>query len=273
MSFYGSRNFSLEIVKGNIPGHIMTNVFGFRDNVPAGAANDIWSGTAGLIQWQGAGSAQTISIVSDSAADAQDDIGAREYTVIGLDNNYNSLTEVIPAHATDGTIPVVGTELFLRVNYIIVTATGAARGSNIGNVVATYSITTDEAARITINASRSSGCFITVPAGHTGFIYNMSVTMDQTNQQFQLLYLVSHSVNNQSTQYVRRAWQNPESEVNRTFNAPITVGEKNDVWLQVIGPSGGAGLGVSGGFDILVVDNQYVGISPNDISVGGFITP
>jgi hypothetical protein len=155
------------IIEGDIPGHTFHTVEGFAPVI----------NTADQVMWAVPPATQTgyvfpaapavVTIVSDDAGDNLAGTGATEYTVTGLIAGYIRATEVIPAHATDGTIAVSGSTEFLRINEVEVTDAGTAE-QNLGNI--TIKSGTDIVSYIEEDTNKSIVPVYTVPAGETFYV-------------------------------------------------------------------------------------------------------
>ena len=97
MSFYGSKEWYMEVKKGNIPGHSIVNKFG-AGNVGTTLTPVCISGT-----YQNPITATALEFVSSSVNDTSAGTGAREVTVIGLDSNWEEVSQTV---TTNGTTPV-----------------------------------------------------------------------------------------------------------------------------------------------------------------------
>jgi hypothetical protein len=119
--------FFVEVEKGNIPGHSIVHKFG-HGNVGGSMAPLTISGV-----YKTPMAVVSLEIVSDDTDDALDSVGAFEYTVIGIDANYDEITQVIAAHATDGLVAVAIPIDMLRVYRWYVSASGVYAGASVGS--------------------------------------------------------------------------------------------------------------------------------------------
>lgn len=70
MSFFGTQDFYLEVVKGNVPGHSIVHKYGMNPNVPNAATfENIWNG-GGVYTGFDATAAETLEVFSSDATDA-----------------------------------------------------------------------------------------------------------------------------------------------------------------------------------------------------------
>jgi hypothetical protein len=110
---------------GRIAGHSRVAQYG---HTPAGTANtDVWEG-GGLYPFQAA--ATVLEILSASASDTAAGTGARTFTITGLDNNFNPISEVI---TLNGVTPVQTVNSYRRVNGLVIASAGSGN-TNAGDV-------------------------------------------------------------------------------------------------------------------------------------------
>lgn len=136
-------------------------VAGRNDDVDTGTDEDVWIVGGDYVFPP---TAQTLTLVSDSAADDGSPAGTGGHTVRvdGLDADYNPLTEFV---TMDGTTPVITVGEFLRVNKGTVREVGTAE-ANVGTITATQ--TTSALTMFTVPPSfgQSSLGVYTVAADH-----------------------------------------------------------------------------------------------------------
>jgi hypothetical protein len=137
-----NRDYRISILHGDIENH---TPFALEGHNPSITTTDevVWqvpSATQKLYVWNA--TADTVNIVSSNSTDNASGVGAREYTITGLLAGYVRDTEVVAAHATDGTIAVSSTKEWLRVNSVEVTDAGSG-GGNAGNITITESTDTN----------------------------------------------------------------------------------------------------------------------------------
>ena len=175
MSFFGNKDFLLEVAKGNVPGHSIVHKFGHDEAIGTSFAPIAHSGV-----YPTPTAAVSLEFVSDSTADALDDTGAHEITIVGLDASWAEQEVVIAAHATDGLTAVAITGTWLRVYRAYVSKSGAyadaATGSHVGNITirvsgagATYGVID---ATGFPNGQTEIGAY-TVPTGYEAYILSV----------------------------------------------------------------------------------------------------
>lgn len=162
--------FYLAVQQGKVPGYSFINKFGHNSAIGSAAFETVWE-PGSIIIFQT--SAQTLSVVSSSANDVAAGTGARTLRIQGLDSSFDLLETTI---TLTGTTPVVTTGVeFLRVFRMSVETAGST-GSNVGNITATYSSTTDTAAYIVLGNSNTLMGVYTIPNGYTGYIVGLTIS-------------------------------------------------------------------------------------------------
>ena len=145
----------LQIARGQIPYHEVRNIFGWQASTT----------TTFIPLWENAtaytypGSALNMTVTTSSASD-----NGGTVTIIGLDANYDIISETVTANST--TAPVT-TKGFFRINDVIF----ANNGANIGTVTVSNGGTTY--AKILIGTGRNQASIYTVPNGYEFYLYRI----------------------------------------------------------------------------------------------------
>jgi hypothetical protein len=217
--------FELQVGRRQIAGHESVFLFGFSASITNAAFIPAWENTAAYTY---PASAVAMSVVSTSASDT-----AVKIIVIGLDANYNLVTETV---ALTGTTPVVTTALFFRVNQLdvlpdSVNPVGVITAKNGG---VTYG-------QIAVDTGQSNMSVYTVPAGHT--LYGVHVGAWSSTSVTSGVYATfrAQTLSPAGTKYIVS-----QAPFLNTFEFaaqfPLTFPEKTDVQLQF--RSSGAGLAI-----------------------------
>jgi hypothetical protein len=153
---------AVAIAAGRVPQVRLIDVIFTATDVDTGDVPETIAPIGGLVALRSA--AAVLELVSSSAADdgSPAGTGAQTVRVVGLDADYN---EIYEDFVLNGTTAVVGTKLFLRINFVSVTAAGSGK-TNAGNI--TIRDASAGTTRSYISATRGIaevGVF-TVPAGH-----------------------------------------------------------------------------------------------------------
>ena len=157
-----TRDFLIEVAKGNVPGHSLVHKFGRNPSISSGTPEDIWNVGGDYVFPSAAG---VVSVVSDSALDAAvAGTGGRQVTIEGLDANYDPISETVDLNGVTS-VDTVGE--FLRVNRAYISASGSLK-ENQGSVSGTLGGT--DVFEIPPSEGATQLGLYTTPAGKTGYI-------------------------------------------------------------------------------------------------------
>jgi len=178
---FQARDYLLEVARGNVAGHSLVHKFGAN-----AALSNSMAPIASAMVYQTPTAAVSLEFVSSSAADALDDVGMQEITVIGLDANWDEQTVVMAAHATDGTTAVAISGTWLRVYRAYVSSSktyaSAAAGSHVGTITIRVASAGATYAEISLSNGFPMGQSLigayTVPAGFTAYILTQAFSSD-----------------------------------------------------------------------------------------------
>ncbi len=158
----------LDITSGRYSNWEMISKFGTNLAVST-ALEDVWN-VGGVLDHPT--SAETLEILSSSAADTSGGLGAMKVLVSGLDANFVCLNEEV---TMDGTTPVTLSSAFIRVYRLRVTESGTYGGANLGTI--TLRVSGGGATRAQIDFDTQFGglgtsemTHFTVPAGRVGLV-------------------------------------------------------------------------------------------------------
>lgn len=168
--------FYLEVSKGKIDGHILVHKFG------AGAVTTTLAPVSQLNKYQTPTTAVALEVVSDDAQDNASGTGAREITIIGLDENWNEVTQtVVPT----GVTPVALDTNLIRMYRWYVSSSGTyatqTAGSHAGNLTIQVSgagATWDTIPITPFPVGQSQIGAYTIPIGKTGYLVGKLVFTD-----------------------------------------------------------------------------------------------
>jgi len=180
---FSPEEFYLEIAKGNIPGHTVTNKFGHYDSI---GTTMIPVASGGV--YQVPTSAQSLELISTAAADNQAGIGARTIYIEGVDANWDFQSVTANMHATDGTIAEAVTGTWLRIFRMYVVDTGTYASSTAGSHQGTITLQ-NSGGGVVWGVLESHGGFplgqsqigaYTVPSGKTAYVGNITTETDSS---------------------------------------------------------------------------------------------
>lgn len=151
--------FDLQVARGQITAHSTVNIYGYQGNVS----------TSFIPVWEVA-STYTYPVAATRMNLAGSNGDTATITVIGLDANYNAISENV---VLNGTTPVSTVKSYLRINGMVV-AIGSA--TNPAGVVTLKDLTnTTTYAQINTGVGRTQAAIYTVPAGHTYYLQRVNI--------------------------------------------------------------------------------------------------
>jgi len=162
-----TKDFFLEVAKGNIPRHTAVQKFGRNADIDTAAEEDIWAG-GGARAYLSA--AETMDIASTSTNDDGDPAGTGVRTVMiqGLDADYKEIEETV---TPNGTSTVTTTKSYLRVHRMFVATAGSVE-TNDGDITAdpTSSGSGSRQAFIAAGDGQTLISHYTIPADRTAYM-------------------------------------------------------------------------------------------------------
>ena len=208
MGYYGTREWLIEVAKGNVAGHSLIHKFGRNPAIGTSFEPLTSSGV-----YQMPSSAQSLEIVSDNANDTSAGTGARTVTIEGLDGNGAYQTETV---SMNGTTAVSLSNDFLRV-YRMYVATGGryanqTQGSNIGTITLQRISDATVWAEINTNGGgyglgQSLIGFYSVPSGKTAYLLSINYSVD-TNKSVDMYFVKREGLTTSSAPFTPMRIQN-----------------------------------------------------------------
>ncbi len=176
--FIHSRDFYLEVQKGNIPFHSIVHKFGLNNSLSAS-----WSVVSSSGLYQVPTTAQALEIVSTSANDTAAGSGARTVFFQGLDANFVLQSETVTMNGLTP-VPLVNTYIRGFRAYVFTSGTYASltAPSHVGTITIQGSGSGVKWVVIPIIGTFPSGqsavAVYTIPAGKTGYILSKIATVE-----------------------------------------------------------------------------------------------
>ena len=227
--------FKLQISRGQILNHEIRNIFGWQ-----GSAT-----TTFIPLWENATaytyptSALPMTVTSASASD-----NGGTVTIIGLDINYNKISETVVANST--TAPVT-TKGFFRINDVIYADTG----TNVGIITISNGGTTY--AKILAGVGRNQASIYTVPAGKCFYLYRIDAFSNDSTASKPGLFKNYVRYDNGNEYVVARTTFNGNMNIQRRL--PFKYNEKTDIQFQLSTQSGTHEMNVFG--EGVVIQESY----------------
>lgn len=251
MALITSTDFLIEVAKGKIPGHKLIHKFGRNMAV----ANGTWehvsllSGASAFLS-----AATTVRVKAGDVADTAAGAGAREITVVGIDNNLNEVTEAIATAGTSASSAT--TALFWRVYRAYVSACGTYGASNTAAVTIENSGGGTDLIQIAAEEGQSQYGGYTVPTGKKAYLVSLLLTADAAKAaDFKLM--TRANFNNTSAPMspvrLRNYWDGVLGTLRYHPDGPVKYDALTDIWIESEG--GGVNTEVSVDFELLIVDD------------------
>ena len=246
----GSSN-NIDLAAGLLTGYSVIHKFGRNPNV-GNSPETIWQ-HGGVYSYLSAPS--TVYVSSNAPlVDNPTGTGAQTVTVLGLDVNYNDVTETLPVNDTQGSVE------FLRV-YRAFVATAGSIGTNDGNVLIATAPNgggTVLADIGTIGSGTTYGlgqtqlALYTIPAHCTGYLSHLTMGLGSYNDSGTIL-LLTREFGTGTAFRTRDIMDIPGGSHHRNYSVPIKLPAKTDIEMRALCSTGTA---VSASFEIILKENN-----------------
>jgi hypothetical protein len=180
MSYFGTREWFLEVEQGNVAGWSHNRKFG--KNFSATTTLAVIS-ASGL--YQTPTTAQSLEIVSSNANDTSAGTGARTITIVGLNSSWVETSVTV---TMNGTTPVAVTGTWMRIYRMYIETTGTYGTSTASSQAGTITLR-NSGAGVTWGLLSLDGTFglgqsligsYTVPSGYTAYVYPNYISVEST---------------------------------------------------------------------------------------------
>jgi hypothetical protein len=246
-----SEPFELQVAQGQIAYHEHIYKFG-QNSVVGDSVETIWQ-QGGLYSYPP--SATTMTVSSSNTNDTSAGTGARTVQILGLDGDYNEISETI---TLNGQTAVTTTNSFLRVNRAIVLTAGSGE-ANAGIIyVGTGTVTTGVPANVytTINGdgtNQSLQAFWTVPANYNAYIYQTNVSTGNSSNTPAVLKTLLVARPHGGVFNTKEVIVLTDGNHLQKYSFPITLTEKTDIEFRAESSSSSVNFDVSASMSILYV--------------------
>ena len=180
MAYVGQKDYNLEVLSGNVPGHAMVNIRGHDNTVPNG-------GPFGLSQGFGAG-----GYVFDHTNDNVAGTGALTVRISGLDASGNAQSNDV---TMTGTTAANTASTFSAVFQVMVLTTGSSNFNTgviyVGTGTFTAGIPAVRMLSMTISFNISLSAYYVVPTGKTLYARQFISTVGSSNKDVQIFIVTS----------------------------------------------------------------------------------
>lgn len=266
------RDFITEVSKGNVPGHELVHKSAQNPDI-TNTWECLWeNGTAYV--WPP--TAIRMNVSSDNVADAVSvgewsGGGAWNVTIVGLDTNWAEISETVQLNGQNN---VTTTNSYLRINHFYVVEANQSAGltgTNVGNIfIGTGALVGGVPPTVYgqigvsggIGHGRALASMYAVPVNHTIFVISLFYSSDEDKEiNFALRYRpFGEAWKFRDYQHVYR------TDVVLTPQHPIRFEGRTDISICALGNVNASS--VSGGYDLLVVEDEYLSESILDWSDG-----
>jgi len=251
MSYFGSKDWLIEVNKGNIPGHSLIHKFGHNNDVDAGVEEDIWE-TGGSYVPLIAG--VQFEVASSSVNDAAAGTHARTIILHLLKSDFTETTETITLNGTTA-VTTTGTD-YIRCNRKEVDEVGTYNVSNDGIITTKVVGGGATQATIDVGSGQTHKTHYTIPAGKTGYLLRVSLSADAA--KVCTFYMVKReNPNGLNAPYKAHRhmheWVGVDAPADENFKANHVIPEKTDIWAEAIPVANNTSVQLD--YDLLLVDN------------------
>lgn len=249
---------TFDTARGKVTGRYTVHKFGANPTIAASSTEAVtFGGTINFLT-----SATTVRIkAGGNAGDTAAGSGARSVIVIGLDSNWEEVSEVIVTAGASASSAT--TTSFIRVYraYVVdvglyATATNTA-GFNLGDITIENSSGGTDLITIAAGRGQSEYSGYTVPADHTAYLVRMWATPDSSKAVTVTMYQRENADDASSAPYTGKRlvleFQSITGSVSRDLISYIQFPAKTDIWWNATTGSG-ATAACSVEYDLILLD-------------------
>jgi len=253
MAYIGSRDFLIEVQKGNVGGHSLVHKFGRNDGVPNASFEFV--NLLGFTAWP-LSAATTVRIkAGGDAADTAAGAGAREVTVQGIDSALAELSEAITTAGASASSAT--TASFWRVHRAWVSSAGTYGAANTAAVTIENSGGGTDLIQIGLEEGQTQFAGWSVPTGKTAYLMSATITVD-AGKASDIAMFTRANLNDASapvdSKRLRLYFDGVLGTMHFKPRSPLGgYAALTDIWWEAQGA--GAGTEVSIDFELLVVDD------------------
>jgi len=260
VTYLGSKDFLLEVARGNVAAHAAVNKFGQAPSGVQTTATDIWDradATPTQQVWVAPTAARVHQITSTSTSDTSGGAGAKTLRVYGLTGW--GTAEANEDITMNGTSNVATSSSYVIIHRMKVLTKGATN-ANVGTITATADTDSTVTAQINVGEGQTMMAIYGVPSTQTAYVTQYYASLNKASgaaatvnnrllvnpeADTELLnFLVKHTIGTQSTGVSHFAHE---------FLPPFAV--PGPAIIKISGIGSGADLDVGAGFDLVLVDN------------------
>lgn len=255
MTYITSKEFLLEVAKGNVAGHSLETKFGRNASVPNGAW-ELISTISTAVSFLSAATTVRVKAggnVNDTAGGS----GAQAITIVGLDANGVVQAETLATAGASASANSSASFLRLYRAYVASAGSGTYGGANVGAITIENSAGGTDLLRIDADEGQTQYGAYTISSTQTGYITRIELFADGTKAADFRLFTRA-AFNDVTTPFqpkrLRRFWDGVLGSVRVDMTAsPLVLPALTDIWIEAEGA--GAITEVSCAFDMLLVNN------------------
>ncbi len=238
-NYIWDEQFDINVARGKVRGTSTIHKFGATPGQSNNITATIWDKPDTLYPWTSFNAAGVLTAAQANASD-----NGKQVTILGLDENWNEISEVFTLSSV-GT--VTGSQTFKRVyrGYI------SSGGQNIGDVL--FSIGGTDILKITAGFGQTLMAIYSVPAGYTAYLYQGTASAQVNANGTGFMYVrysgetsfrVGHTfeVDGTGGQYFYK------------FAFPQRIPEKSDIDVRITSRSNNGRF--TAAFDILLIKDD-----------------
>jgi len=254
MSRQFSRDYLIEVQRGNISGASMVHKFGRNDAVPNGSWVHVSLLPFAITNFRQTAVAMRVK-AGGNAADTAAGAGAREITIQGIDSAFAETSEAVATAGASASAATSAT--FWRVHRAWVSAAGAYTSANTAAVTIEDSGSGADFLTIAADEGQSQYAGWTVPTGKTAYLLSVHVSVD-SNKTSNIRCFTRKNIDDvtapMNAKRLKLFWDGVENDFTyKPFGPELSIPEKSDIWFEAYGD--GAVSHVSIDFELLCVDN------------------
>ena len=230
MSFILNRDYTTDVALGKVTGATSWGKFGYNEDIDTASAEVIAEFGGGMNYLT---TSETLDIVSTSANDDIVGTGVRQVVIFGVDENWDTVTEVVDM---DGTTTVTTSNSFIGVNRMTIFTSGSAL-SNVGYITASATTSTFAIASMPPGEGTTQQCIFYVPRDHTFLITWLYIAAIKSSGggspevTFKSI-VYSDDASAEFEIYRDTVDSSIENHVQLSPSEPIVIGEKSVIWIE-----------------------------------------
>jgi hypothetical protein len=253
MSYSCTKDFLIEVAKGNVTGHSLVHKFGRNPDIPMGSwehVSQVPFDTANFRQAAGTFNVQ-------AGGDAEDGVGgdgAREVTIQGIvATTFLEETDVLTTAGIGASL--ASAKSFWRVHRAWVSEAGVYTAANTAAIII-EDVANNDMITIAIEEGQSQYAGFTIPAGKTGYLLSVHVTVDSLKTA-DVRCFTRNNIDDVTppldSKRLRLYWDGiGGTMVYKPLSPELSLAEKTDIWFE---GNGAAAAAMSVDFELLLVDD------------------